>query len=112
MSANDASHGAANTDLTRPNAEVTSKRERIQRLYGEYWSPRLVTTTYMLVYLTEGAVRSLGIFLPFYLSDKFGLGPADISFFVAAAYIAWHFKFIIGLVMDLTPSVRGWRRRI
>lgn len=93
-------------------SERSSKRERIERLYGEYWSPKLVTTTYMLVYLTEGAIRSLGIFLPFYLSDKFGLGPLDIGFFLATVYIAWHFKFIIGLMMDLTPSVRGWRRRI
>ncbi|MDK2464936.1 MAG: MFS transporter [Candidatus Korarchaeota archaeon] len=112
MPADDASQSAANPDLAGQSSAATSKRERIQRLYGEYWSPRLVTTTYMLVYLTEGAVRSLGIFLPFYLSERFGLGPADIGFFVAAAYIAWHFKFIIGLVMDLTPSVRGWRRRM
>lgn len=76
---------------------------------------RLLTVSYGAVYFSEGAFRSLGIFLPIYLMDPalgFNLSLSDIALIIAMAYIAWNFKFILGLLVDLTPMIAGFRRRL
>jgi len=76
---------------------------------------KLLTIGYGAVYFSEGSFRSLGIFLPLYLIDpalNLDLSLSDIAFIVAIAYIAWNFKFILGLLVDLTPMIHGLRRRI
>jgi len=75
----------------------------------------MLTASYGAVYFSEGSFRSLGIFLPLYLLDPtlgFGLSPSDVVFLIAMAYIAWNFKFILGLLVDLTPMIGNFRRRI
>ncbi len=76
---------------------------------------KFLAVSYGAVYFSEGSFRSLGIFLPLFLMDPtldFGLSLSDIAFILAMAYIAWNFKFILGLLVDLTPMIRGFRRKI
>jgi len=42
----------------------------------------------------------------------FGLYPGDVVFITAMAYIAWNFKFLLGLIVDLSPPIGMWRRRV
>lgn len=89
------------------------KEERINRLFRKHWNPRRVLTGYFSVYITEGMVRSIMILLPVYLlSGAFGLSHIEVAFIVVVAYVPWHFKFLIGLGMDASPAIRGWRRRL
>lgn len=84
-------------------------------MHREDMNLRFLTISYGAVYFSEGSFRSLGIFLPLYLMDPslgFDLSFSDIAFILAMAYIAWNFKFILGLLVDLTPMIRGFRRKI
>lgn len=88
-----------------------NSEERIDRLYRRYWNPKRVLTSYFLVYFTEGLVRSIMIVLPIYLLDVFALSTPDIGFITVCCYVPWHFKFLMGIALDVTPPLRGWRRR-
>ncbi|MEX2689356.1 MAG: MFS transporter [Candidatus Njordarchaeum guaymaensis] len=83
--------------------------------YSEYWNPKRIITGYAFVYFSEGSFRSIMVFLPLYLLDpymKFGLTAFDVAFIAAMAYIAWNFKFFLGLLVDLSPAIGTWRRRL
>jgi len=54
----------------------------------------------------------MGFFLSIYMVEQLGLSKGDAGFIMVLAYIAWHFKFFIGLLMDATPPVGTWRRRV
>ncbi len=78
-------------------------------------SLRVLALSYAAVYFSEGSFRSLGIFLPLYLRDPtlgFNVTAGEIAFIIAMAYIAWNFKFILGLLIDLTPMIHRMRRRL
>lgn len=76
-----------------------------------YWQPRKVVTAYFLCYMGEGLARAIAIFAPIFLMRQFGLTKLDVGFIILLAYLPWHFKYIIGLLMDSLPAFRGWRRR-
>ncbi len=97
-------------DLSRK--ERKEKEDRINRLFRQNWNPKRVLTGYFSVYITEGMVRSIMVILPVYLlSGIFNLTAVEIGFILILAYVPWHFKFLIGLGMDATPSICTWRRR-
>jgi len=93
--------------------EEKYKEERIKRLYRKGWNPRRVLAGYFSVYITEGMVRSIMYILPIYLiSGLFSLSAVEIGFILIMAYVPWHFKFLIGMVMDASPGIGRWRRRL
>lgn len=94
------------------NPESRPKEERINRLFRKHWNPKKVLAGYFSVYMTEGMIRSIMIVLPIYLiTAPFNLSILEIGFILVVAYVPWHFKFLMGLGMDASPAVRGWRRR-
>ena len=82
----------------------------LSKIYTQYWNPKLFAVSYFSVYWTDGAVRSLMIFLPLYLYTL-QVSPFDVAFILIISYIAWHFKFLIGLLLDISPAIGTWRRR-
>ena len=88
------------------------KEERIERLYRKDWNPRRVMAGLFSVYITEGMVRSIMYILPLYLiSGIFSLTTIEIGFILVMAYVPWHFKFLLGIGMDVSPPIGTWRRR-
>jgi len=106
------SENAARSEKRPASGPDREKEERIQRLYRKGWNPRRVLAGYFSVYVTEGMVRSIMVLLPIYLaSGIFKLDAVQTGFILIMAYVPWHFKFLIGLGMDVTPTIGTWRRR-
>ena len=96
--------------MTSTYALVEDKHERIKRLYYQYWNPRAMVTSYFAVYWREGAVRSIMIFFPLYLYSM-GISAFEVAFISVMVYITWNFKFLIGILLDISPAIGTWRRR-
>ncbi|NIQ05987.1 MAG: MFS transporter [Candidatus Korarchaeota archaeon] len=81
--------------------------------YEQWWDPKLVIGSYFAGYLSEGLIRSIVLLMSIYVPFKFGaaVGNVTLAIILALAYIPWHFKFLIGLGMDVSPSFNRWRRR-
>jgi MFS transporter, PAT family, beta-lactamase induction signal transducer AmpG len=74
-------------------------------------TPRGRLTAFFCLYLTEGiplgfTATAIGTHM-----RRMGLGPAEISTFVAALYLPWAWKWAIGPIVDVIAPRRFGRRR-
>lgn len=83
-----------------------------EKLY-KHFDPKLTIGGYFAGYLSEGLVRSIVLLLAFYIPTNFhNVDTVTTAVIMALAYLPWHFKFLIGLGMDLSPTYKeNWRRR-
>jgi folate/biopterin transporter len=88
---------------------VTSLPLRLLReIRSTQWSPGLVAV--LAVYFVFGAVGLARLAVSFYLKDRLGLTPAEVSSLLGIAMIPWTIKPLYGWISDTYP-IQGFRRR-
>ncbi|NNF07988.1 MAG: MFS transporter [Candidatus Eisenbacteria bacterium] len=69
-------------------------------------------TAFFFLYLTEGIPLGFVATAVATTLRRDGVGPAEIGAFVAAFYIPWSWKFIMGPIVDVFASEKLGRRRM